>query len=408
LTHPGLLQVSSVKTAPRLTKAQQVGHAGSSPLVTTHAGRGGVMVSATGAMAQGLDVEQTGPGGLATAQCGSPGTSFWFVGPGQVKTADVELYLMNTDNVAADAQVSVLKDVTKGPPVLGNADNGITVPPHSIVVQSLSKLLRSSKVMALNVTTSVGRVVAEVRESRKASQDGGWLAPTQAPSRTLIIPGLPRSAGNRDLYVAVPGNSTAQVKITAVSTHGSYKPTGGANIDLLGNSTTAIVLPSLGGVAGALKVTSSVPISASMLVPGGPPGTPGAIAAAAGPIQEQAVFADNPARSKSYTELVLSAPTKAATVRVTTATTTSAASDASGQTVQIKAGASVVVPVRPPSGSKVTAFTVVITPQSGSGPVYAGRVINVHGAVQSILPASSSLTWIPLPPVQDSLSEFLH
>jgi hypothetical protein len=316
---------------------------------------------------------------------------------------------MNTDNQTADAQVLALTDVTKGAPILPSADNGISVPPHSIVVQSLSKLLHSSKVMALNVSTTVGRVVVAVRESRKASQDGGWLAPTQAPSKTLIIPALPRSAGSRDLYVAVPGSYTAaQIKITAVSTHGSYKPAGGANIDLLGGSTTSISLPSLGGVPGALKITSSVPITASMLVPGGPPGTPGAIAATAGPIQEQAVLADNPARSKGYSELVLSAPTKAATVRVTTATTTSAASDASGQTVQIKAGASVVVPLRPPSGSKVTAFTVVITPQSGSGPVYAGRVISVHGAIQSIMPAPSSLTWIPLPPVQDSLSAFLH
>ena len=34
-----------------------------------------VLISATGALAQGLEAEQTGPGGLVTAQCGAPGTS---------------------------------------------------------------------------------------------------------------------------------------------------------------------------------------------------------------------------------------------------------------------------------------------------------------------------------------------
>ncbi len=143
-------------------------------------------------MAQGLEVEQTGPGGLVTAQCSAPGTSFWFVGPGQASASTIELYLANTGSQAADAQVSVLTDVTKGPPLLGNADNGITVPPHSMVVQSLGRLLQSSKVIALNVTTSVGQVVAAVRESKSAGADGNWLAPTRAPARHLVIPGMPQ------------------------------------------------------------------------------------------------------------------------------------------------------------------------------------------------------------------------
>jgi len=403
-SRPGLLQISRVKTAPALAKAQQVGQQGSSPEVITQVGRGGVLVSATGAMAQGLEVEQTGPGGLVTAQCEAPGTSFWFVGPGQSSAANVEIYLMNTDSQPADAQVSLLTDVTKGAPLLGNADNGITVPPHAMVVQSLSTLLKSSKVMALNVTTSVGRVVAAVRESQSAQDDGGWLAPTQAPAKTLVIPGLPQASGERELYIAVPGSATALVKITAVTARGSYQPTGGTGIDLLGGSAVAIPLPSLGGVPGAVKISANVPVSATMLVPGGPPGTSGALAAAAGPVLEQGVLADNPARS---TELVLSAPGRAATVRVTTATTTASASSQAGQTVQIKAGTSMVLPVRPPAGGKATEFTLVVTPLSGSGPVYAGRVVNSGGAVRSILPVPSSLTWIPLPPVQNSLAAFL-
>jgi hypothetical protein len=406
-TKPGILQITGVPSAAELSKAQKAGLPGSSPAVRTEPGRGGVLVTAGGSMAQGLAVEQTGPGGLVTGQCGTPGTSFWFIGPGQASSATIELYLMNAGSQAADAQVTMLTDVTKGPPLLGNADNGITVPPHGMVEQSLGTLLAGSKVVALNVTTSVGQVVAAVRETRSGSDDGSWLAPTQAPARRLVIPGLPASSGTRELYIAVPGTSPAEIKITAVTARGSYQPTGGTDIGLLEGASEVLSLPSLSGVAGALVISSNVPVTASMLVGAGPAGSPGAMAVSSGQVLEQGVLADNPARSAGSTELVLSAPGRAASVRVTTATTDIAATGQTGQVVQIKAGSSVVLPVSAPSGSKATALTIIVTPLSGSGPVYAGRIISSGGKVQSVLPVPSSLTWVPLEPVQASLSAVL-
>jgi hypothetical protein len=407
-TKPGVLQVFGVKTAAPLSTAEQAGQPGSSASVTTQVGRGGVEVNATGAMAQGLEVEQTSPRGLVTAQCGAPGTSLWFVGPGQAPAGTIELYLMNTGSQSADAQVSVLTDVTRGPPLLGNADNGITVPPHGMVVQSLGRLLQSSKIIALNVTTSVGQVAAAVRESRSVRDGGNWLAATQAPARHLVIPGLPRASGSRQLYIAVPGSASAQVKITAVTAKGSYQPTGGTGIDLLGGSAVSIALPSLSGVPGAVTISSSVPVAATMLVSGGPAGTPGALAVSSGPVLEQGVVADNPARSAGSTDLVLSAPGKAASVRISTATASVPAVGQQGSVVQIKAGSSVVIPARPPAGSKAGEFALVVTPLTGSGPVYAGRVITSGTTVQSIIPVPSSLTWILLPAVQNSLSAILR
>jgi len=117
------------------------------------------------------------------------------------------------------------------------------------------------------------------------------------------------------------------------------------------------------------------------------------------------VLADNPAKSAGKTELVLSAPKKAATVRVTAATSASAAA-APAKIVQISAGSSVVIPVAPPSGSKATEFAVIVTPVSG-GPVYAARIISSGGKVQSVLPVPSSPTWIPLPGVTQSLLAIL-
>ncbi len=406
LTQPGLLQLAAVPVAPALTAAELAGQPGSSASVRTVPGRGGVQVSATGALAQGLEVEQTGPGGLVTAQCSAPGTSFWFVGPGQSSTATIELYLTNIGSQPADAQVQAVTDTSTGAPVLGNADNGITVPPDGMVVQSLSGLLAGTKVIALNVTTTVGQVAAAVRESQVGSADGSWLPAAQAPADRLVIGGLPAS-GAPQLYIAVPGTAAADVKITAITQKGSYQPTGGTGIDLLGGSAAIIPLPALGDVAGAVSITSTAPVVAAMLVTGGSAGAPGALAVSSGPVLEQGVLAANPAGPAGATQLVLSAPGKAATVRISTATATTPASAQTGQVVDISAKSSVVVPVAPPAGTTVTEFTIIVTPLAGSGPVYGGRIISVGGSVQSILPVPSSLTWIPLPGVDQSLATIL-
>jgi Family of unknown function (DUF5719) len=400
VTRPGVLQVASVPVAPALSAAELAGQLGSSPSVRTLPGQGGVQVTATGALAQGLEVEQTGPDGLVTAQCSAPGTDFWFVGPGQKAASTIELYLTNTGDEPADAQVQAVTDLSTGAPVLGNADNGITVPPDGMVEQSLTDLVQGSNIVALNVTTTVGQVVPAVRESQSAGDDGSWLPVAQPPAEHLTIPGLP-STGSVALYIAVPGTAAADVKLTAITQKGTYQPTGGTGIDLLGGSASIIPLPSLGGVAGAVSITATAPVVAAMLVSGGPAGSPGVMAVASSPVQEQGVLAANPAGAVG---LVLSAPGKAARVRITTAGPSTPASGQTGQVVDISARSSVIVGASPPAGSGASPFTVVVTPLRGSGPVYGGRVITIGGTVQSILAVPSSYTWIPVPGVSESVA----
>ena len=411
VTMPDVLNWSAVSAAPppRLTTGGtktppgggSSGGGTSGGGVTTTPGRGGVMVQATGTMAQGLEVEQTGPGGLVTAQCPAPGTDFWFVGPGVATAAHIDLYLMNTDSQPADVQVSALTD---SGPLLGSADTGIVVPPHGMVVQSLDKLLSTSRVVALHVSTSIGRVAAAVRETNSAADAGGWLPAAQDPSTSLVIPGLPGAVGSRALYILVPGTGNAQIKVTAVTAKGSYQPTGGSGIDLPGDSAVAVQLPSLSGVAAAIKISSSVPVTAAILVPGGATGAPGAISAAAAPVSEQGLAAANPAGSTGSAALVISAPGAAATVRIVTATSKISFSGQAATTVNVAAGHTVVTPIKPPRGAKAAAFSVEVTPAAGSGPVYVGRVITSGGVVRSILPLTSALTWVPLPATQDSLA----
>jgi len=371
--------------------------------VPTVTGRGGVMVTASGPLAQGLEVEQTDSGGEPTARCGAPGTDFWFTGPGAASAASVELYLMNTDSQPADAQVTAATD---SGPLLGSADTGVSVPAHGMVIQSLAGLLRHSRAVWLHVTTSVGQVVAAVREGKSTASPGTWLPAVQDPARHLVVPGLPGSAGARELYLAVPGTADAQVKLTAVTSKGSYQPAGGSGINLPSGSAVGIPLPSLGGIPAALKISANVPVTASLMVPGGGSGGPGAVTGATGPIQQQSVLAAVPGGSGRPAELVLSAPGGAASARLATATSGSAFG-APGQVVHVAAGHTITVRLRRPAGQSAAQFAVLITPQPGSGPLYAGRVISAGSAVSSLLPGASSLTSVPLPAVRSSLTAVL-
>jgi hypothetical protein len=405
LTQPGRQALLNVPEAPALARGvAQQSTAATAAGVPTGAARGGVMIQASGSMAQGLETEQTSAGGLAAAQCQGPGTDFWFVGPGQKSVADIQLYLMNTGTQAAVATVSVLTD---SGPIIGSTDAGIEVPARGLVVQSLAQLVKGSNVVALNVTTSVGQVVPALLETSSASQPGAWLPAAQPPATSQVLPGLPGTPGGRELYIAVPGTGNAEIKVTAVTAKGSYQPTGGNGIDLPGGSAVAVALPSLGGIPAAVQISSSVPVTASMSVPGGAAGAPGAFTAAVGPVQEQGVIAGDPASSGGSSELVLSAPQAAARVQVTELTAAGQAGISFG-TVQLGAGHSAVVALPTPTQAGRSApFAVVITPMAGSGPVYAGRVVSANGSVRSILPVTSALSWVPLPAVKSSVTTAL-
>jgi len=400
LTQPGQMALVSVPTAPAVSPAVTKGasNAPTGSTVPTVPARGGVIVQATGSMARAFEAEQANPGGLATAQCLAPGTDFWFVGPGQRSASDIQLYLMNTDGQPADATVQMITD---SGPVLGSTDAGITVPAYGQVVQSLASVLNGSHVIALNVTTSVGRVVAAVLETSGDGQ-GAWLPTSQPPAKSQVLPGLPGTPGGGELYLAVPGANNAQVTVTAYTARGTYVPTGGSGITVPSGSALSFPLTSLAGIPAAIRVSSNAPVTVSMSVTGGAPGAPGAFTAATGPLVEQGVVAGNPGSFGGSSAVVLSAPGAAATVRVTELVSGGQPSPAP-QEVQIAAGHTVVAAL-PARGSP---FAVVVTPLPGSGPVYAGRVVTQNGVARSILPMTSALNSVPLPAVSSSLTAAL-
>jgi hypothetical protein len=402
----------------------------------------GWSVTGNGSMAQSMEAELADSTGMATVRCGAPGSDLWFVGPGQQNGASkISLSLMNVDSLAASVDVTVITDA--GQSQAGNNDTGITVPPHQTVTESLSSVASGSSVVAIEVHTSIGRVVADVSEGSSSggttvggttvggttvggttadgTAAGGtaagaastWLPVTAAPSTRLVIPGVPPSGSAAGLFVADPGDSSARVTVTAITPQQELRPFGTQSVDLPGQSASYVALSPLGGTNAALEITSNVPVVAGVLVPGsaadaatGAPATAATATAATAPISQQAVVAGNVSGSGLAASVVLSAPGAAARVRLTEIAPAShgGGSVTASQVVPVKAGRTQVASVTAPKGARHgAAFAVVITPLAGSGPVYAARVeTKEHSTVVSIIPAASALTTISLPPVRNS------
>jgi hypothetical protein len=165
-----------------------------------------------------------------------------------------------------------------------------------------------------------------------------------------------------------------------------------------------VALSPLGGTTAAIQITSNVPVTAAVLVPGS--SGPGVLTSATAPISEQAVVAGNTTGGGMAASVILSAPGAAARVRLTEIAPASRGSGSvtASQVVSVKAGRTLAAPVKAPRGAKPgSAFAVVITPLAGSGPLYAARVeTQDRSTVVSIIPAASALTTIGLPPVRDS------
>jgi Family of unknown function (DUF5719) len=407
LTQPGALSVTDVRAAPvpahGKTPAKAPSPAPTGQPVVTSPAPGGVVIQASGPMARGLAAEQVLPGGKISARCGAPGTDFWFAGPGAFAVGHIQLYLMNVGGQPADVDVQAYTDAG---PLQGSADTGVAVAPHTMVTQSLAKMLHGTRMIALNVRTSVGQVVAAVEETTGRARSGAWLPESAAPGARIVIPGMPPTAGTRQLFITVPGTQDAHITLSAVTDKGSYHPTGGGGLDIPGGSVAQVSLPSLSALFGALEISSTVPVTASLMTPGGPKGTPGALTAAAPAMAEQGVVAVNVSGGGAVSSLVLSAPWRAARVRVTEIGP-GGGQAAPGTVVTVPARRSVLRQLKTPAGARRgSTFAVALTPLPGSGPVYAGRVVMSSGrggALQSILPVYSALTVVPLPGVQGAV-----
>lgn len=379
---------------------------------------GPLVVRATGAPAAGLETEQstvnkTGDDrGVAGLSCAEPGTDMWFLGPGPAAAKSIGLYLTNVDDQPASVDVEALSD--NGP--LDTTDGrGTSVEPHTAreidigqTPEGLGTIVNTAQVLALHVHATVGRVAASVRVRTDKGKGVDWVPMATAPATQVVVPGIPGGDGQRTLMIAVPGQADAKVKVQVITPAGAYAP--GGQDTLAAPARTVTTLPLDGALSGkpaAVRLSADRPIFAGYaltkgtdvafgtatapLVAGGP----------AGPVAEDRYGAGSQGTADST--ILLTAPAKDAVVRLTAITAQGVA--ANPQDVRVAAGRTLEVRPAAPAGAG-EGFSVMVSPQPGSGPVYAARVLTVDKGI-TVLPIFPAAGQVIVPPVTDSMTSLV-
>jgi Family of unknown function (DUF5719) len=384
-----------------------------------------IIARATGADAPGFTMTETMPSGslsadkgLASENCGSPDTDFWFVGLGADTTPFSLLNLVNVDGTAAAVTVTMY---TAGGP-LGQSQaqglEGITVPANS-QQSELVNVLDTQNLgapYAIHVVASAGRVAAAVLDWDNKIGGRDFIG-AQKSATTLVFPGIPQAEHSEKVHLSLLSpNAGAQVALRWVG-HSTITPAVGTSFsgNLVQGKVTSVDLSSVptSGEYAALEVCGAdspnngcLPVS----------GSSGAV-----PIvgEVEVIQSDDNGQDTAYTnpELPLSGDGIVADDQpgsVVTLTNTGSAAAAvkltetgtggnpatSESTVQVPAGQTVGVPLTAPKGS--SDFALTVTPQAGAQDVYAARIEGT-GSNLSIQPLSTAAEAVTIPAVgQDS------
>jgi hypothetical protein len=333
--------------------------------------------TAEGKFAPGWTLQETtevaaGTGrGLQGVNCTAPDTEFWFPGASTAADRTDYVHLTNPDDSAAVVDIELYG---KDGALQSTVGEGITVQPHSSEPVLLSTLTdEKQENLTVHVNVRSGRVAAAV-QALDDRLGGDWLAASTDPAGSLVLPGIPKDATAVRLVAFTPGDNDADLKVRLASPSGSITPAGNETLHVKAGMTTAVDLGDVTrGEAGSLILTptdQSVPVVAALrVVRGKGDNQETAFIPATAPIGARATAAGN---SSKGTTLTLTAPTRAAQVKVT-ASAGSEGGTAVSKTFTIKAGTAQDVQAPVPSGLKGT-YALTVEKVSG-GPVYGARTL---------------------------------
>ncbi|MFD2082066.1 hypothetical protein SAMN05421678_101391 [Actinopolymorpha cephalotaxi] len=338
-----------------------------------------LLVSAQGAVAPGAAAGQltragSGPlRGLAEAPCTRPGTQFWFVGTGSALGQHGRLYLTNSDEGSAQVDLRLYDE--KGP-VDADAARGLTVAPGKQTVVELDKLAPTSKRLAVAVVAQRGRVAAALRnDAQNADTAMGvdWIPSGTSPAKQVVVPGIAPGDGERVLSVVAPADSTASVNLSVLGPDGTFRPSGLGDLEVKPGTVAEIPLQeALRKQAGAVRVESDVPVTASVRSVFGSGSNPHDVAysAASTPLSGPAVVPSTDTGEGRSASLLLSSPSQQA-VNASVRLYSDDGRDVGSTKVTVRPGSTVETKLEPKED--VSRYTVVVTPDSG-GPLYGSRL----------------------------------
>jgi hypothetical protein len=351
----------------------------------------GLVVSATGELAAGIEVEQVTRGvaganrGLAGVRCDAPRREAWFVGGGTGVLDTTTLVLANVDDTPSTVDVTVFSSAG---PIDSRLGQGITVLPHSRKLINLDELAPDRNDLALRVLSRRGRVAANLLHARingRIPLGVDYVPRTEPPATSVVVPGFPKGPGARILLIANPTTDDTTVSVRVTTTDGQFVPTTLSAINVPAGTSVAARLDS---ITDESEVTALVTSDGAPIIAGGrvsdqqdthvteisyTGGTP----ALSGPALLTDLVIDRPTEST----LILTAMDEAASVRVTPIRVVGRSDSLPPpKTVKIPAGRTVTLKLSTffPPGTE-TRLAVEVRTMSGSGPVYAARYLREHG-----------------------------
>ncbi|MGH8870117.1 MAG: DUF5719 family protein [Actinomycetes bacterium] len=377
--------LSTVRERDRITTTTQ--QSGSAPALT---------VRASQSLAPGLAAEQHSlipdgdMRGLAATACPAPGTDSWFVGGGSEVGQRSTVLLTNTE--PAPAQVDVTLFGEDGP-LEASGGRGVVVGARQQEVLRIDALAPGADVTAVHVEATTGRVASAVHDTEVdglTPRGTDWVPSAGAPRRTMLLPGMVEGAGLRRLHLLAPGETDAVVQLEVITPERTFVPTGQEVVQVPARRVKSVDLTKvLAGEPAAIRLKSDVPMLAGAESrTGNETGTADVAYSAptpalAGPVTTLGNASDDVATSALY----LTAPKSTGTVEVTTL-------PANGKPTTKRVKVPGQTTVRVALKGKGT-FGAVVTPQPGSGPVHAARVLS-HDAPGAPLLTVQALRTLPV------------
>lgn len=266
----GLGGEGSVERGPVGADGQDIGLERGSQ-VTARAGAAdgpALVVRAVGELAAGLFTVQAdiGRSTVAATQCEPPASDWWFTGAGATLDHSSSLVLTNVDPGPAVLDVRVFGETGEVDTV---GTRGITIAPGTQTTIPLTDVAPQGEELAVNVTTSRGRVVAAMADSY-AEEEGArrgdeWIPAQRGASRTVRLSGMPPRADTRALLIGNPSTSEALVSVNVAGESGSFAPTEASEIRVPpGTVVSTDVANVVEGADVSVRLRSRVPVVASI------------------------------------------------------------------------------------------------------------------------------------------------
>jgi hypothetical protein len=353
----------------------------------------GLVVSATGDLAAGLEVEQVTRGerglnrGLAGLRCEAPKPDVWFEGGSTMLGNETTLVLANVDDTPTTVNLSIFTARHDLEPAQAQ---GIVVQPHTREQIPLDTLAPDEDLLALHVQSTRGRIAAGLRHALKtvrATEGVDWVPQTQPPAKQVVVPGFASGRGLRALYVTNPGADDTTVRITVTTEDSQFVPKGADAVDVPHGRTVSVRLDdvTLDSAVAATVTSEGAPIVAGGFAKDYQAGPVREFAYTAGalPLSGPALVTDVVIDRPTESTLILTAPEGAATVTVIPVPVLgqSGAKPSGPKTLRIAAGRTATLKLSTFFRSGANAqLAVEVRPEPGSGPVYAARYLREHGA----------------------------